>query len=148
MRLRLMPGFLAEVLTWPENYSVAVAVETAINLKMPPLNFILLHKNSAAWSGLDKKLALAHTIMSNEVCQSCGQPIWVCRSTDNNIDFSIRTATCHAKAKIEKTEESRSKRRNGKLKPGQYLYPVAQQVNGEPIPKGARQEYFKSLSEE
>lgn len=143
-----MPGFLAEALTWNENYHIALAVETALNLNMPPLNFIQLDRNSAEWSGLDKKLAIANTIMNKEVCNSCGQPIWICRNDSNNIDFSIRVATCHSKAALEKSEESRSKRRNGKLKPGQYLYSVPVQVNGDEIPRGTRAEYFESLSEE
>lgn len=143
-----MPDFLAEVLTWNENYHVTIAIETALNLHKAPTSFILVHNQTDEWSPLDKKLAVAFTLMNKEVCQSCMQPIWICRNSDSNIDFSIRVGKCYAKAAIEKSEESRSKRKNGKLKHGEYLYAVPMQVNGKELDKGTRSKYFQSLAEE
>lgn len=144
-----MPGFLSEVLTWSENYDILLAVETALELKMPPTEFINPNKVSTGrWSGLDKRLALAHKLMSNETCKMCGNPIWVCRNEDRNVDFSIRVGTCHSKQNLDKDEERRSKAKTGKLKAGQYLYSVPMQVNGQPLPHGTRKSYFESLSED
>jgi len=144
-----MRGFLAEVLTWDENYATLLAVETALELKQPPMDFVRPNrKDHGQWSGLDKKLAIAHKIMEKETCGLCGNPIWICRNEDNNIDFSIRVGTCHSKSKMEKSEASRSKRKNGKLKEGQYLYSVPMNVDGTEITKGTRASYYKTLSEE
>jgi len=144
-----MPGFLSEALTWNENYSILLAVETALELKQPPLDFIRPNrKDLGQWSGLDKKLAMAHKIMEKETCGLCGNPIWICRNEDNNVDFSIRVGTCHSKSKMEKNEASRSKRKNGKLKEGQYLYSVPMNVDGTEIAKGARAAYYENLSKE
>lgn len=144
-----MPGFLSEALTWSENYSVLIAVETAINLKMPPTDFIFTQRESSGeWSGLDKKLAMALQILNKETCKLCGNPIWICRSEDREIDFSVRTGICFSKQRLEKKEKSNAKKKNGELKEGQYLYTVPMQYNGEEIPRGARERYFKSLSEE
>lgn len=143
-----MPDFLAEALTWNDHYHLAVAIETALQLNKAPLSFILTERSVDEWTALDKKLAVAFTLMNKEVCQSCGQPIWICRNSDRNIDFSVRAATCYAKAAIEKKEESRSKQKNGKLKHGEYLYVVPMQVNGKELEKGTRSKYFQSLAEE
>lgn len=144
-----MPGFLSEALTWSENYGILLAVETALELKMPPTEFIRPDTEfSGQWSGLDKKLALAHKIMNKETCGLCGKPIWVCRNTSNNVDFSARVGLCYSKAELEKEETKRSKRKSGKLRPGEYLYLVPMQVDGSEIPRGTRAAYFKSLSEE
>lgn len=144
-----MPDFLSEALTWSENYHILIAVETAIDLKLPPTEFLDPSKKpTGEWSGLDKKLAMALRIKERETCKLCGNPIWICRSEDRDIDFSIRTGTCHSKQRLEKKEKQRSKQKNGDLKEGQYLYSVPMKVNGSEIEHGARERYFKSLSEE
>lgn len=142
-----MPGFLAEQLTLSENYHVAVATETALNLNMPPLEFIL-DESSGGWSRLDKKLAIAMTIMNKEKCGGCGNPVWVCRNSSNNIDFSVRKGICYAKAAQDKYEERQSKLRNNKTKPGEFVYTVPMQVNGKPIPVGTRSEYYAAEAED
>lgn len=144
-----MPGFLAEALTWNENHHILVAVETAYELNMPPTDFINpMKKEEGIWSGLDKKLVYAYKLIQKETCGLCGNPIWICRNEDRNIDFSIRVGVCHSKANMEKEEERRSKTKSGKLKNGQYLYSTPIQVNGKPIPKGTRKAYFENLSED
>lgn len=144
-----MPDFLAEVLTWSENYYIALAIETALELKLPPLGFIRMDDDaSPVWSGLDKKLAVAFKIMEKEVCGSCNQPIWICRNTSNDIDFSIRVDTCYSKKAMEEAEKKRSRMRDGKLKPGQYLYSVPVTASGDELPRGLRKAYFENLSEE
>ena len=143
-----MPDFLAEVLTWSENFYINVAIETALKLNQPPIGFINDSLGGDEWTWLDKRLAVAFNLMNKEVCESCGKPIWICRNDDRNIDFSVRVAKCYAKEALERDEESRSKRKNGKLKKGEYLYVVPIQVNGQELPKGLRSQYFNSLAEE
>ena len=142
-----MPDFLAEVLTWPENYGAALAIETALNLNMPPTDFISFTNDSGGkWSGLDKKLAVAFTIMGKELCPNCGSPTWICRNSDNNIDFSVRKGTCHGKAALDKNQAQATKR-GVKPKPGEFQYVVPMQVNGQEIPKGTRAQYYQDESE-
>ena len=144
-----MPDFLSEALTWSENHHILVAVETAYELHMPPSDFLSPGDGvDGEWSGLDKKLVYAYKLMQKEICPMCQNPIWVCRNEDRNIDFSVRVGTCYSKQALDKNEAARSKRTNGKLKDGQYLYTTPIQVNGEPIPHGTRKQYFESLAED
>lgn len=143
-----MPGFLSEALTWSENYHIALAVETAIGLNRPPTEFIIYGRNGGSWSEVDKKLAIAFTIMQKEKCGGCGHPVWVCRNTSNKIDFSVRSGMCYAKAKESKMEERRNKQKNFKPKHGEYNYVVPVMVDGSDIPHGLRGEYYEALAED
>lgn len=51
----------------------------------------------------------------------CNNPIWLCHSTDNRIDFKVRTRTCYGKAEIEDYENTE---RGKKLDSGSYLIAV------------------------
>lgn len=66
--------------------------------------------------------------MNREVCQTCGNPVWICHSADNRIQFDVRTGACYARAEIEDYEKVES---NPKLEPGEYHYAVAVGVENE-----------------
>jgi len=140
-----MPGFLAEVLTWPRNYYSAIAVETAVEMGIPPTSLLTDSQPSDPWSSADKKLALAYTIMKKETCSKCGQPLWICRSTERGLTFKVRKATCFASQELEKYGDTK----NGKnLKKGEYTYAVPVLDNDEEKPLPSRKAYFESLADD
>lgn len=138
-----MPGFLAEVLTWPHNYYNYMAVETAVKMSLPPTSFLTDKDPSSGWSREDKKLAIALTILTRESCQKCGQPLWICRSSERNLLFKVKKATCYASAELEKGAE---KKQNKTLKPGEYLFTVPYMLDGSALP--SRRGYLESLAED
>lgn len=140
-----MPGFLADALTWPSNYRYTIAVETAMKLNLPPSVMLTeLGQPADGWSRADKKLAMAWIILQKETCKNCGQPLWICRSSNKNLMFSVRTGICYAKAELEKWEVSP---RGKKLKKGEHPFIVAQMRNKEtPLP--SRAEYMAELADE
>lgn len=138
-----MRDFLAEVLTWPSNYYTAIAVETAVNMGLRPTTFIGDGDPRGEWSREDKKLAMAHTILQHETCQKCGQPLWICRSSNNQLLFKTKKGMCYASAEHEKSAEGRQ---NQNLKKGQYLFTVPYMLDDSPFP--SRREYLQGLSED
>lgn len=139
-----MPGFLAEVLTWPNNYSATLAVEAAIKLQLPPTVMLLDGRQPTdGWDDADKKLAMAWFILQREICQLCHQPLWICRSSNKDLMFSVRTDMCYATRELEKWRKS-PKGKN--LKDGESPYIVARMRDTEArLP--SRNEYLKELSE-
>lgn len=138
-----MPDFLAEVLTWPDNYYNAIAVETAVNMGLPPTSLLTEKQPSEEWSREDKKLAMAWTLLQHETCGYCAQPLWVCRTESSNVRFRTQKGVCFAKQAQDKYAESKQ----GKdLKPGEYLYTTAYTQDGSPLP--SRREYLESLNED
>lgn len=139
-----MPDFLADALTWPHNYTYALALETAMTWRVRPLSMIVENAQpNDAWSNLDRKLALSWTIMQHETCQQCGQPLWICRSDNINLGFSVRTSVCYAKMQVEKWQETAKGKNIGK---GEYPYVVPRMLNDEELP--SRADYIKQLNED
>jgi hypothetical protein len=139
-----MPDFLAEVLTWPSNYSYALAVQTAMDHHFAPTVFIINDKQPTdPWSVADKKLALAWTILQKETCRECGQPLWICRSNNVNLYFSVQTDTCYAKAELDRWEA----KPNRKAKPGEsaYIVPDMRSDDGK-LP--TRKQYLEQIDDD
>jgi len=80
------------------------------------------------WTPHDYRLQEAAYILNREVCKTCGNPIWLCHSTNNAIDFEIKTGACYAKAELEDFEDNPS---NQKLGSGEYHYAVAVGIKNE-----------------
>ncbi len=97
------------------------------------------------WTKLDYLLQEAYHTMDQEICSICHNPIWLCHSTDNRIEFKVTTRTCYAKAELEDAE----KKDIGKnLGSGEYL--VAKPIGlendeGEPDPLPNRREAYKRM---
>lgn len=139
-----MPDFLADVLTWPKNYHFAIAVQTAYEMGLPPSLLIYDAKTSPTeWSQMDKKLVMAWTILQKETCQMCGQPLWICRSSEKNLQFKVRRDLCYASAELEKWKKSKAAKN---LKDGEYPYVVADMIGDENLP--SRKAYLQELNEE
>lgn len=141
-----MPDFLAEALTWPKNYYNAVAVETAVKMGLPPTSFLTDEQPSKSWSREDKKLAIAWHILQRETCSKCGNPLWICRSSNNMLGFSVRRGVCYASKELAKEEKAAEKNKSKQLKDGEFHYTVPTMLDGSDLP--SRLDYFESLDDE
>lgn len=139
----LMPGFLADVLTQPRNAQYLLAVQTAVDMSLPPTMMIYVDKQPDTWTKQDKKLAMAWKMLERERCQYCGQPLWICRSGNNQLGFKVRTDTCYADAELNLP---RNKKNAENLKPGEHQYVVPYMLNNEPLP--SRHAYMTELRED
>lgn len=74
------------------------------------------------WTRDDYKLQEAVKSLERETCKSCGNPIWLCHSPSNLIDFDIRRESCYATIAIAEYEDDKS---NPELEKGETLHAVA-----------------------
>lgn len=140
-----MPDFLANALTWPQNYTAALAVQTAYEMGIRPLVFLQDDAQPTdAWTQEDKKLLMAWTILTKETCGECGQPLWICRSDNNNLTFSVRKGMCYSKLAMEKWKETNAGKN---IKAGEVPYVMPQRYDEE-IPLPTRMDYLRQLSED
>lgn len=100
------------------------------------------------WTRLDYLLQDAFFTMDRELCTICNNPIWLCHSTDNRIEFEVKTRTCYAKAEIEAFEKGE---RGKNLGEGEYLVakPVGLEDGSggyEPLPN--RREGYDKLQDD
>lgn len=124
-----MPGFLAETLTWPGNRHYVTDLKTARSWSVPPLTIIT--GSEQGWTSINRKLAKALTVMEEEVCNSCKTPLWQAYSTDNRVQFEVKTSHCYACATLEKHREEHKK----DAKPGEIHYVKAYNVfEDDPLP--------------
>lgn len=139
-----MPGFLADVLSRSKNYGMMQSIEAALELKMPPTTLIYnARQPTDEWDSFDKKLAVAVHILKKQTCQQCGQPLWICRSDDANLDFVVRTGVCYATKALEERRTKNEKTKK-KLKPGEFEYVEPTMLFGHPFP--SRADWLDSLS--
>lgn len=139
-----MPGFLADALTWPQNYNAALGVQTAYELGVRPLTFLNDSQPTDPWTIADKKLLMAWTILQKETCHECGNPLWICRSSDNNLSFSVRKGMCYAKLAMDKWRESKAGKN---MKDGETPYTVPVRYDEE-LPLPTRSEWIKEMQED
>lgn len=137
-----MPDFLADVLTQDRNSGYLLSVETAMSIQLPPTVMIYDDRQPDKWTKEDKKLAMAWTILERERCQYCGQYMWICRSDNKNLLYSVRTDTCNAQRELDSKD---NKKKSEKLGPGEHQYVVPYMYDDSPLP--SRHEYLKSLAE-
>lgn len=97
------------------------------------------------YTRMDYLLEDAFFTMDREICTICNNPVWLCHSTDNRIEFEVKVRTCYAKADIESYEKSE---RGKRLGDGEYLVARAVglddgQGNYEPLP--SRHEAYQRI---
>lgn len=96
------------------------------------------------WTPFDFKLLEAYQILQEETCQECGNPIWICRNENaSNVGFKIKTATCFAKAELDRWQEREEKKKTNKKSHGTYPYVVAYTYDGSDMP--TRASYYRGL---
>lgn len=125
------------------------SIEAALELRMPPTTLIYTERQPGDdWTDFDKKLAVAAHILKKQTCPKCGQPMWICRSDDSNLDFRVRTATCYSSKALEEARKKREKsnQKNKELKLGEFEYVEPVMLFDAKMP--TRQEWLKTLQEE
>lgn len=106
---------------------------------------IFYEQPNEKWTRFDFLLLEAYQILQDETCPQCGQPVWLCRSTDSNVNIKVRKATCFVTAEVEKKKTRDEKNKRG-LKGGEYYYPVIETIQkGTELP--TRRDYYESLSD-
>lgn len=112
---------------------------------IPPLSLILPDTQPTdKWTIADKNLVMAWTILEKETCQECGKPLWICRSSDSNLAFSVRKGMCYAKLAMEKHRETPA----GKdPKKGETQYVVSTRFDEE-LPLPSRRNYLEELADD
>ncbi len=142
-----VPGFLADVLSQGHNYELTLAIETAVKMGLPPRSLLIATAQPTDdWTIEDKKLVIAFTVLDKQRCGKCGQPLWICRSMNNNLDFSVKVGTCYVEKALEDRKKKDSKRKDGGLKDGQFYYTEPIMRGDKPLP--TRQEWLDDMREE
>lgn len=99
---------------------------------------------SDPWTAIDKKLLTAWTVLQKETCGECGQPLWICRSNNNNLTFSVRKGMCYAKLAMEKWRDTPGGK---EPKKGEVPYVIPSRFD-EDIPLPSRMDYLEQLAED
>jgi hypothetical protein len=125
---------------------VFLRARSAVKQGQRPTAAILCEPNPHdGWTRLDYMLQDACLVLEAEVCGTCHNPVWLCHSTDNRIDFKIAKRTCYAKAEIEDYEKTPEGRDLGS---GEYLLAKPIGIEGKPgeyEPLPTRQDAYKSM---
>lgn len=115
------------------------AIRSAVALGLRPSAHILMLRNPRSkWTPEDHVAAIAYQMVNDETCPECGNPVWVCRSTNRDIEFTVEFGTCY----VDKAKSSSKK----KLKDGDFLYVRPRMRDGSALPD--RDEYYQNLAEE
>lgn len=121
-------------------------IRSAVDLKMRPSAHIRLLKNPhSGWDKWDHMLAMAFSQLEAEICDKCGNPIWLCRTKDSRVRFRVEKYVCYADKELSKARKKRQARKI-ELKDGEYEYVVpTPDIEGEELP--SRDDYYNSLNE-
>lgn len=69
------------------------------------------------WTSYDFKLLEAYQICLDETCPECSQPMWLCHSNSNRIEWAIHESTCHAtRARIAHNDNKKPMKERAKGK--------------------------------
>ena len=90
----------------------------------------------------------AYQTIKDETCPSCGNPIWLCRSTSNEFRFKVKSGVCAASRALEsyknskKNPKDRVKDSKDKADWGKFFYTVPELLPfGEKLP--TREDFFR-----
>lgn len=100
-------------------------MKSAVDARQRPIAALLEEPDPYSnWTSHDYRVQEAIHTIDREVCKSCGNPVWLCHSYDNRIQFDVRVGACYAKAEIEDIEKENERSGVDSLKPGEYRYAV------------------------
>ena len=77
---------------------------------MRPCAIVYHEQPSDPWTTLDFQLIEAYQKIEDEKCPQCGNPVWICRSTDKNVEWVVRDSICYASRAKEEKEANRNKK--------------------------------------
>lgn len=123
-----------------------VRLRSAVKQGQRPCAALLMESDpNGEWTKIDYLLLDAFYTLDSESCTICNNPIWLCHSTDNRIEFVVKTRTCYAKADIEAYEKTTDGKNLGE---GEYL--IAQPIgiedgNGGHEPLPSRHEAYQRM---
>ena len=90
-------------------------------------------------------------MLQDEICPQCQNPVWLCRSTSNDVGWSVRTDICRA----TKAREEKEWQKNNKGKPkakdkaewGAFTYtvPIVPRSSPEGTELPTRKEFYEGL---
>jgi hypothetical protein len=122
-------------------------LKSAIELGLRPSAHILaLKKPASNWSEWDHKFAIAFSRLNAEMCDKCGNPIWLCRNPDSSIRFEVNKYICYADKELSKRRKEREKRKKD-LKDGEYEYVSAvPDATADKLP--TRDDYYDYLAKQ
>ena len=102
------------------------------------------------WDKKDRNLLEAYQILDDERCSECGNPVWICRNPDSNVQFTVKSDVCYGKRAFEEKNTDWSQFKNAKEKSkarsklGVIEYPQAFTLDEGPLP--TRREYYEALA--
>lgn len=118
-------------------------IRASITASIRPTSLLLHTQPSAPWTKHDFLLLEAYQIIQDEACPSCGLPVWICRNEDNDIQFSVRRATCFA-TRARELEDERYGPEN-KKPAGELLIPEPRVESGKALAEFRRPYYEADL---
>jgi hypothetical protein len=117
-----MPDFLAEALTWPENYEYYQALRAAKTWRRKPSDILLAPAHQLTKyevKDFNRKFMVAYQILKDETCNVCGTIAWYGRSGNQYIEIETHKTHCHgceAKEKADKSKDSADKLKEGETR--------------------------------
>ena len=119
-------------------------IRSALDLKVRPSAHIRMVKNPhSGWNHWDHLLAIAYSQLNAEMCDKCGNPTWLCRTTDDRVRFEVEKYVCYGDKALQKRRKAREKRK-GELKDGEYEF-VRAVPNREIDVLPSRDDYYELL---
>lgn len=116
-------------------------IRSAVEQRQRPTAALLCDPEpTVGWTRLDYLIQDAYLTMDRERCTICNNPVWLCHSTDNRIDFKVVTRTCYAKAELEDFEKTD---KGKKLDAGEYLVARPIGIDEDPLP--TRHEAYSAM---
>jgi hypothetical protein len=112
---------------------------------------IFHHQPTAEWVPFDFMLLEAYQMLQDELCPKCGHPLWLCRSTSNNVEFKVREAYCNADRALREYEDNRlpikeRTDRKSRSEWGRFFYTVPGVPSNAIGDLPTREDYFRELA--
>ena len=136
----------------PENHYLITKIKASITAGIRPCSIVFHEQPTKPWTELDFKLLEAYQQLQDEICPQCGQPVWLCRSNAQNIEWSVEETTCWASRAVEEKKwkhdhKKGSPKKEDKAEWGRVLYPVPRVPNylGETAVLPTREEFYRNV---
>ena len=85
----------------PKNQYLVTRIKAAITANIRPSAMLYHDQPNGAWTEEDFKILEAYQILQDEICPQCGNPIWLCRSNDDSVSWTVEKSVCRASRALE-----------------------------------------------